>query len=68
MVKKHTLKPNPAVFDEELFKRAQALKLCGVCNIERVPEGGVQVTASKWVCYKCWPNYVRKRMAKAKIR
>jgi formylmethanofuran dehydrogenase subunit E len=29
-------------------------KLCGKCNEMRAPEGGVEMSPTKWVCVACW--------------
>jgi hypothetical protein len=29
-------------------------KTCSKCEIDKPPEGGVQMTREKWVCVYCW--------------
>lgn len=30
------------------------LKMCAKCKELRVPEGGIEMTQSKWICGACW--------------
>lgn len=30
------------------------LKLCSKCNSQRVPEGGIELSPTRWVCAVCW--------------
>ena len=32
------------------------LQLCNKCEEMRLPEGGVQMSASRWICASCWTN------------
>lgn len=32
----------------------QPLKLCGKCDGDKPPEGGVQLNPQKWLCAGCW--------------
>jgi formylmethanofuran dehydrogenase subunit E len=34
------------------------LQLCNKCEEMRLPEGGVQMSASRWICASCWTNRV----------
>jgi len=44
------------------------LQLCNKCEEKKPPEGGVQMSASRWICASCWTNRVTsqnlKEMAK----
>jgi formylmethanofuran dehydrogenase subunit E len=44
------------------------LKLCNKCEEMKPPEGGVQMSAARWICASCWTNRVTsqnlKEMAK----
>ena len=44
------------------------LQLCNKCNQQKPPEGGVEMSATKWICASCWTNRVTsqnlKEMAK----
>lgn len=30
------------------------LKTCAKCNEQRVPEGGIDMGPTRWVCARCW--------------
>lgn len=62
--KGHTLNPKPQVFDKDAFTRARPLTHCTYKDHAAVPEGGVQVSARQWVCAKCWPLFVKKKLKK----
>ena len=34
------------------------LKLCNKCEEMKPPEGGIQMTPSKWYCAPCWTKRV----------
>lgn len=38
---------------------ANSFKFCNPCKQDKPPEGGVQMTPSKWVCYSCWKKIKR---------
>ena len=44
------------------------LQKCNVCLVEKPPEGGVEMSATRWLCASCWTNRVTsqnlKEMAK----
>jgi hypothetical protein len=35
---------------------AHKLQLCSKCNKEKPPEGGVEMSATKWICASCWTD------------
>ena len=62
--KEHILKPKPHEYNETAFINSQALTFCTFSQHEAVPEGGVQVSSRRWVCAKCWPHFVKKKLKK----
>lgn len=44
------------------------LQLCNKCAREKPPEGGVEMSATRWICASCWTNRITsqnlKEMAK----
>jgi hypothetical protein len=36
-------------------------KLCNRCEEMRPPEGGIELSPTKWSCAGCWTNRVTKR-------
>ena len=44
------------------------LQICNKCGLKKPPEGGVEMSATKWICASCWTNRVTsqnlKEMAK----
>jgi hypothetical protein len=39
-------------------RNANPFKLCdGQCQSAKPPEGGVQISPTKWVCASCWPKF-----------
>ena len=43
---------------------AHKLQLCSKCMKEKPPEGGVEMSATKWVCASCWTDRVTGRNLK----
>jgi formylmethanofuran dehydrogenase subunit E len=39
-------------------------RLCNKCEEMRLPEGGVQMNPSRWICASCWTNRVTGRNLK----
>ena len=37
------------------------LQLCNKCEEKRPPEGGIQMSAAKWICACCWTKRVTTR-------
>lgn len=62
--KVHQVQPNSAAFSTSSFVNAQPLLFCNQCNYETPPEGGIQLTASKWICSKCWVERARHKRHK----
>lgn len=62
--KVHQIQPKSAAFSTTSLVNAQPLLYCNKCNYETPPEGGVQLTASKWICSKCWVARVRNKSHK----
>lgn len=40
------------------------LKECNKCNEIKPPEGGIQMSPSKWYCAGCWTNRATRRNLK----
>ena len=34
------------------------LQLCNKCALMKPPEGGVEMSATKWLCASCWTNRI----------
>jgi hypothetical protein len=39
------------------------MNTCSKCNRDRVPEGGVFLNPTKWVCAECWLKILNHRRA-----
>jgi formylmethanofuran dehydrogenase subunit E len=39
------------------------LKHCAKCESERVPEGGIYLSPTRWVCAVCWAKRAMSRKA-----
>ena len=35
---------------------AHKLQMCSKCMKEKPPEGGVEMSATKWICASCWTD------------
>jgi hypothetical protein len=35
---------------------AHKLQMCGKCLKEKPPEGGVEMSATRWICASCWTD------------
>lgn len=35
---------------------AHKLQMCNKCNREKPPEGGVEMSATRWICASCWTD------------
>ena len=44
----------------------QKFKQCDKCDESKPPEGGIQMSPSKWYCARCWANRATRRPAYAK--
>jgi hypothetical protein len=44
--------------------RANKMQICSKCLKEKPPEGGVEMSATKWVCASCWTNRAIRRTYK----
>lgn len=33
------------------------MKLCSRCHLERLTDGGLQMTPVKWICQSCWLKF-----------
>lgn len=62
--KEHILNPKPHTFSEVNFAKAQPLTHCTYQDHAAVPEGGVRVSSEQWVCAKCWPLFVKRKLKK----
>lgn len=36
-------------------------KFCAKCLQEKQTDGGVQTSASRWLCAKCWTHFTQKK-------
>ena len=36
------------------LKTSEALRECSKCGDQRAPEGGVDLSPTRWVCARCW--------------
>lgn len=43
---------------------ANKMQTCSKCLKEKPPEGGVEMSATKWVCASCWTNRAIRRTNK----
>jgi len=39
-------------------------KLCSKCNQEKPPEGGIEMSATRWICAACWTHKAIRRPSK----
>jgi len=37
------------------------MKYCTECKQDRLPEGGIHLTATRWLCARCWLNFLQGR-------
>jgi len=40
------------------------LQLCNKCALEKPPEGGVEMSATRWLCASCWTDRITGRNLK----
>lgn len=40
------------------------LQLCNKCAMEKPPEGGVEMSATRWLCASCWTDKITSRNLK----
>jgi hypothetical protein len=33
------------------------MKLCTDCKRDRLPDGGVQMSPTRWICAQCWRKF-----------
>jgi hypothetical protein len=38
-----------------------SFKFCTACERNRLTDGGVQISASRWFCQSCWVNFFNKK-------
>lgn len=50
---------NQVVLPKSNPTSSNAMRVCGKCDKERVPEGGITM-GGKWVCAVCWVQRTRK--------
>jgi hypothetical protein len=43
-------------------------KLCNKCEEMRPPEGGIELSPTRWSCSSCWANRVTSRNLNAKTK
>jgi len=39
-------------------KGNRPLRVCSKCNTTKVPEGGVEMSATRWYCIACYRRYL----------
>jgi len=39
-------------------QRGDLLRLCSKCKAIKVPEGGCQMSTTRWYCYACYRSYL----------
>ena len=44
------------------------LRLCNKCEEMKPPEGGVQMSAARWICASCWTNRVTSQNLKEMVK
>ena len=37
------------------------MKYCTECKRDRFPEGGIFLTATRWICSECWLKFLQGR-------
>ena len=37
------------------------MKHCSECNRDRLPEGGIFLSATRWLCAECWLKFLQGR-------
>jgi hypothetical protein len=42
-------------------KTAQNYKTCSVCEKDQPPEGGIEMSPTRWVCVVCWTRQTKKK-------
>ena len=45
-------------------KNMHRFKLCNKCEELKPPEGGVQMSAARWICAACWTHRATRRPSK----
>lgn len=35
---------------------AHQVKLCNKCNKTKPPEGGIEMSRTRWICAQCWTH------------
>jgi hypothetical protein len=40
------------------------LQKCNTCLVEKPPEGGVEMSATRWLCASCWTDRITGRNLK----
>lgn len=43
---------------------AHQLKLCSKCKNMKPPEGGIEMSPTRWMCASCWTNKAIRRTYK----
>lgn len=62
--KVHQVQSKSAAFSASSLVKAQPLQYCNSCDYDTPPEGGIQLTTSKWICSKCWVERTRHKRHK----
>ncbi len=44
------------------------LQLCNKCLRQKPPEGGVEMSATRWICASCWTNRVTSQNLKEMVK
>lgn len=56
-VKTHLLLSNKSV----AARNGHRFKLCGKCSQSKPPEGGIDMSPTRWICASCWTIRVTRR-------
>lgn len=50
-----------ATYNDDYGIHGSCFTVCRICECDRLPEGGVQTSASRWLCAKCWTHFTQKK-------
>lgn len=45
-------------------RHGHQFKLCSKCNQDKPPEGGIEMSPTRWLCASCWTNKAIRRTYK----
>lgn len=58
-VKNQVMLPNTIARE----RSGQLFKPCGKCGVDKPPEGGIQMSQTRWLCAVCWTARAVRRKA-----